>query len=82
MGTKTISLRDEAYQRLRQARLRPGESFSDVVLRAVWPDAPLTAGEYLDRVRERGPLYTATQLDQVEAVKSADSPPRDKWRTD
>lgn len=32
MGTTTISLRDEAYDRLREAK-REGESFSDVVLR-------------------------------------------------
>lgn len=32
MGTTTISLRDEAYERLRQEK-REGESFSDVVLR-------------------------------------------------
>jgi len=82
MGTKTISLRDEAYERLRRARRRPGESFSDVVMRAEWPDAPLTAGAYLDLVRERGPLYTAAQLDRVEEVSATDSPPRDKWQTD
>lgn len=32
MGTTTISLRDEAYDRLKDAK-REGESFSDVVLR-------------------------------------------------
>ena len=32
MGTKTISLEDSAYERLRSAK-RPGESFSDVVRR-------------------------------------------------
>jgi predicted CopG family antitoxin len=39
MGTTTISLRDEAYERLRAAK-REGESFSDVVLRLT--DSPST----------------------------------------
>ncbi|MBX0286974.1 antitoxin VapB family protein [Haloarcula salinisoli] len=39
MGTTTISLRDEAYDRLRAAK-REGESFSDVVLRLT--DSPTT----------------------------------------
>jgi len=34
MATKTISLTVEAYDRLRAARRRPDESFTDVVLRA------------------------------------------------
>lgn len=32
MGTTTISLKDEAYERLKDAK-REGESFSDVVIR-------------------------------------------------
>jgi hypothetical protein len=82
MGTKTISLRDEAYERLRSARRTPTESFSDVVMRAVWPDAPLSAGEYLQLVRDRGARCTPAQLDRIEEVTEADRPPEDKWRTD
>ena len=81
MGTKTISLRVEAYERLRRARRRPGESFSDVVLRAVWPDSTLSAGGYLDLVRERGPLYHAAELQRVEDLSASDQPPDDKWPT-
>lgn len=80
MGTKTISLRDEAYERLRRARQDPRESFSDVVMRAVWPDAPLTAGDLLALVRERGPLYRAAELDAIEAANRSDAPPADKWQ--
>ncbi|HEX9729826.1 MAG TPA: hypothetical protein VGA37_15120 [Gemmatimonadales bacterium] len=79
MATKTISLRIEAYDRLRQARLRPDESFSDVVLRARWDTVPLTAGELLASVRERGPGYSAEGLAAVEALKASDRAPRDKW---
>jgi hypothetical protein len=81
MGTKTISLRDEAYERLRSAKRNPSESFSDVVMRAVWPDAPLSAGEYLSLVRDRGGVYPP-DLDRVEEVKASDSPPEEKWRRD
>jgi len=39
MGTTTISLKDEAYERLKEKK-REGESFSDVVLRLT--DTPTT----------------------------------------
>ena len=43
MSSKTITLREEAYERLRAARRYPGESFSAVVLRATWPETTTTA---------------------------------------
>ncbi|MHB8603755.1 MAG: antitoxin VapB family protein [Thermoplasmatota archaeon] len=39
MGSKTISLEDSAFERLRAAK-RPGESYSDVVHRLVAREAP------------------------------------------
>lgn len=39
MGTRTISLKDSAYERLRAAK-RPGESFSDVVRRILGAREP------------------------------------------
>ena len=81
MGTKTISLRDEAYERLRRARKSPSESFSDVVMRAVWPDQPLNAGELLRLVRERGAIYTTEELKRVDEASTSDRPPEDKWPT-
>lgn len=78
MATKTISLRIEAYERLRRARVHPGESFSDVVMRAHWVDQPLTGGEFLEHVRERGPLYDPEELDAIEELGEADAPPVDK----
>lgn len=80
MSTKTISLRVEAYERLRRARREPGESFSDVVMRAVWPDAPFTARDLLALLRERDAVYGAEGLDAIEAATRDDTPPVDKWQ--
>lgn len=82
MATKTISLHLEAYERLRRARRDPGESFSDVVMRAHWADAPVTAAEFLARVRERGPVYADDGLARVKDLKRSDLPPADKWARD
>ena len=79
MSTKTISVRIEAYERLRRARRDPGESFSDVILRAHWAESPVTAGEYAALVRERGPVYRSDQLAAIEEAKRGDKPPTDKW---
>lgn len=79
MGTKTISLRLEAYDRLRRARRDPGESFSDVVMRAEWPDVGLTGSELLALYERRGPYFSGASLDRVEEVNASDRPPSDKW---
>ena len=79
MASKTISLRVEAYQRLRRARTHPGESFSDVVMRAHWEDHTATGGELLSLVRERGALYDAAAADAIEDLKTGDRPSEDKW---
>lgn len=79
MPTKTISLRVEAYEKLRAARRFAGESFSEVVLRAEWPEDTVTAGGLLRELRERGPLLGDEELDRIERAKRSDSPPEDKW---
>ena len=79
MPTKTISLRIEAYERLRRARRSPHESFSDVVLRAHWTDTAITAGELREVYRARGPHLSAEALDRIEEARRADRPPEDKW---
>lgn len=43
MGTKTISLTEEAYERLREYK-RDGESFTDTVLRLTRGDQDVMAG--------------------------------------
>jgi predicted CopG family antitoxin len=78
MSTKTVSLKKEAYERLRAARRYPTESFSEVVLRATWPEDTITARGLLDRHR-RGPHFEAEEIDRVEALKQRDRAPEDKW---
>lgn len=78
MGTKTISLKDEAYERLRAARRYPGESFSEVVLRATWPEDTVTARQLLDLLKKRSALSEET-LRRVEEARGLDVPPEDKW---
>ncbi len=58
MGTKTISLEDSAYMRLKAVK-RPGESFSDVINRVLGGREPsfldfrgLLQGDSIDRLAE------------------------------
>jgi hypothetical protein len=48
-------------------------------MRAVWPEATLTAGDFLRLVRERGAVYTAEELKRVDEASASDRPPEDKW---
>ena len=79
MSTKTISLKQEAYDRLRAARRYPDESFSEVVLRASWPEDTVSARELLARMRRNRPWLTDSDLDAIAAIKAADPPPEDRW---
>ena len=79
MSTKTISLKLEAYERLRRARRYPGESFSEVILRAVWPGQTVTGAELLEMHRKHGPFFSEASLDRIEEAKRSDRPPEDKW---
>ena len=81
MATKTISLKLDAYEKLRAARRQPSESFSQVILRARWPEEPITAGELLRRYRERGGFLSREDLDRVDELKAEDAPPGNKWGT-
>lgn len=79
MATKTISLKDEAYERLRSARRYPAESFSEVVLRATWPEDTVTARALLNLYRAGYPRLPDEDVDRLEEVKRDDRPPEDKW---
>jgi predicted CopG family antitoxin len=76
MVMRKISLRLEAYERLRRARRYPGESFSEVVLRATWPGQTLTGRDLLQRCRKHGPFYEERDLWRIEELKVLDGPPR------
>lgn len=80
MATKTISLRLDAYEKLRRARRFPEESFSAVVLRATWSGETLTGRELLERSRSQRPLLSPEGLDRIEELKTGDRPPEDKWQ--
>ncbi len=82
MSTKTISLKLEAYERLRRARRYPEESFSEVILRAVWPGQTLTGAELLRVIKERGASFGERSLGRLEEAKRDDRPPNDKWAAD
>lgn len=81
MAIKTVSLKTEAYDRLKSARRYPGESFSEVVLRARWPDSTLTGAELLARCRNEGAHFSEAELDAMDAAKATAGLPEDKWAT-
>lgn len=79
MTTKTISLKLEAWERLRRARRTPSESFSEVVMRAQWPEVGVTAGELLAVYESSGAHLSEEALDRIEEADTGDQPPEDKW---
>ncbi len=81
MATKTISLKVEAYERLKAARRTPDESFSQVVMRAQWPGHTVTGAELLRLVQKRGPLLSEEGRRIVQELNRSDAPPEDKWKT-
>lgn len=73
MSVKTLSLRLEAYERLRAARRYPTESFSEVVRRAAWPEDAVTARQLLDIRRTRTRRFTDEELDRIDALKRSEA---------
>ncbi|MGD2121767.1 MAG: hypothetical protein PVJ76_08480 [Gemmatimonadota bacterium] len=65
MATKTISLKVEAWERLRRARRSPTESYSEVVMRAQWPEMGITGSELLELYVSEGPHLSAEALDRL-----------------
>ena len=79
MATKTISLKEEAYKRLSAARRYRDESFSEVVMRATWPEDTITGRALLDLLGSRRVHLRAEELDRIEELNQRDLPPEDKW---
>ena len=70
-----------AYERLRQARCKPEESFSHVILRAEWRSDTVTAAQLVQQIRRTPSSYSSQQLDQIEDVKRVAEAPVDKWQS-
>lgn len=79
MATKTISLKVEAYNRLCAARRYRDESFSEVVMRATWPEDTITGRALLDLLGSRRVQLRAEELDRIDELKQRELPPEDKW---
>ena len=78
MATKTITLELDAYEKLRQVK-RGGESFTEVVRRAIWVDAPVTGTKLREYFRKGGSGVSGKYLDAVEAAAKHDPIPDDPW---
>ena len=78
MSTTTISLDLDAYDRLRHARIRPDESFSQVIKRARWDTPPSTAAALL-RALENAPVPEAEVLQRLELAQAEDKAPDNAW---
>ncbi len=78
MATKTISIDLDAYERLRRARQRDDESFSQVIKRAEWR-GQRTNGAALLRALAAGPRPDRATLARLDRAQRADRPPEDPW---
>jgi hypothetical protein len=78
MATKTITLELDAYEKLRHAK-RGGESFTEVVRRAVWVDAPVTGASLREYYKKGASGVSLKYLDAVEEAASHDPTPDDPW---
>lgn len=78
MGTKTITLEIDAYEKLLHAK-RGGESFTEVVRRAVWVNPPLTGATLRDYLRNGGCGISEKYLEAVESAAAHDPIPDNSW---
>lgn len=78
LAIKTISLELDAYEKLK-AMKRPGESFSSVVRRAVFADAPASGAELYRYFSGGGGGVSEAYLQAVEENLKHDPPAEDPW---
>lgn len=78
MGTKTISIDLVAYEKLKEARRRPNESFSQVIKRARWDRSGATGATILELLKTV-PIPSSQVLDELERAQREDTPPDEPW---
>ena len=78
MPTRTITLELDAYERLRSSK-RPGESFSEVVRRAIFPESAPKGADLLEYFRGGGSAVANSYLDAVERASKNDQAPDNPW---
>jgi hypothetical protein len=78
MPTKTITLEMDAYEKLRNAK-RGGESFTEVVRRAVIPASAPSGNKLREHYRSGGSNVSDEYLQSVERAASHDPIPEDPW---
>lgn len=78
MAIKTISLELDAYEKLK-GKKRPGESFSSVVRRAVFPESPTTGAELFQYFSQGGSGISDAYLNVVDENLNHDPPAEDPW---
>ncbi|MCW5557844.1 MAG: antitoxin VapB family protein [Verrucomicrobiae bacterium] len=78
MATKTITLELDAYEKLKAAK-KAGESFSEVVRRAEFAEAPLTGTTLLAYLHAGGSGVSDRYLKAVEEASQHDPIPDNPW---
>lgn len=65
----------DAYERLQHAKRHPSETFSSVVRRAVWLDAPMSGAEILAHLQTRAEHLSEEDLVNIEHADDCDAHP-------
>ena len=78
MGTKTIILELNAYEKLAAAK-QGRESFSSVVRRRILPGGSKDGASVLAILRDRRSFLSDDDLNQLEEIESNDSTPENPW---
>ena len=78
MATKTISIDLVAYERLKNARIGPKDSFSQVIRRAQWQQEARTCGGLLAAL-EGLPAADEAVIQHLESAQQQDPAPDNSW---